>query len=221
MQVSKFNLALNITVLSMIALFLCGCATSDYVGSDYNSDNVQTVKTNEEFVFKTYSKKTDNAVVKMGISRSPVPEILALFVQVENLSYETPYTFRVEDLNLKTAEGSDIKFITTGNYLNIYQGQEASSMASMQTFGATIQNMSGVMGYNEYNQSIAQNNSQETNKSAFSRLETIGNSIAKHSIKVSSVISPRKSQYFYFFFEDLDEFPILVKYKNLSYSFKI
>ena len=65
MQASKFNLALNITVLIFSALFLCGCATSEYVGSDFDSSNVQTVKTNEDFVFKTYQKKSDNAIIKM------------------------------------------------------------------------------------------------------------------------------------------------------------
>ena len=204
--------------LSIILLGLCGCSTLSYVGEDYNQQNIQTVKTNEEFVFNVYKKTTDNANVKIGITRTPVPEILALYIQVENLSYETPYIFKVEDLNISNPD-RELQFITTSNYLNIYQTQEASSMSSM---GATLTNMTGMTSnYNEFNQSMVQNSSEQSNKSVFSKIEEIGNQISKHSIKYSSTISPRKSQYFYFFFEDLEKFPISVNYKNLNYQFTL
>ena len=198
--------------LSIILLVLCGCSTLSYVGEDYNQQNIQTVKTNEDFVFNVYKKSIDNANVKIGITRTPVPEILALYIQVENLSYETPYIFKVEDLNISNPD-RELQFITTSNYLNIYQTQEASSMAAMSSMGATLTNMTGMTSnYNEFNQSMVQNSSEQSNKSVFSKIEEIGNQISKHSIKYSSTISPRKSQYFYFFFEDLEKFP-KAKYK--------
>ena len=207
--------------LSIILLVLCGCSTLSYVGEDYNQQNIQTVKTNEEFVFNVYKKSIDNANVKIGITRTPVPEILALYIQVENLSYETPYIFKVEDLNISNPD-RELQFITTSNYLNIYQTQEASSMAAMSSMGATLTNMTGMTSnYNEFNQSMVQNSSEQSNKSVFSKIEEIGNQISKHSIKYSSTISPRKSQYFYFFFEDLEKFPISVNYKNLNYQFTL
>lgn len=207
--------------LFLFSIVLCGCSTLSYVGEDYNQQNIQTVKTNEDFVFNVYKKTTDNANVKIGITRTPVPEILALYIQVENLSYETPYIFKVEDLNISNPD-RELQFITTSNYLNIYQTQEASSMAAMSSMGATLTNMTGMTSnYNEFNQSMVQNSSEQSNKSVFSKIEEIGNQISKHSIKYSSTISPRKSQYFYFFFEDLEKFPISVNYKNLNYQFTL
>lgn len=192
-----------------------------YVGEDYSADNTQTVKTDEDLVFNVYKKTAENINLKIGISRTPVPEILALFVQVENLSYETPYIFLVEDLEISNPE-KHLQFITSNNYLSIWQNQEASSMAAMSSMGATFTTMSGMnANYNDFNQSMVQNSSEQSNKSAFSRMETVGNQILKHSIKHSATISPRRSQYFYFFFEDLDKYPISVKYKNLNYQFKL
>ena len=115
-----------------------------------------------------------------------------------------------------------MQFITTNNYLSIWQNQEAASISAMSAMGSNLANMTNMSAnFNEYNQTMLQNQSQETNKSAFSHLERIGNELSKHSIKVSSTISPRKSQYFYFFFEDLDEYPIYIEYKNLNYEFKL
>ena len=207
--------------LACVATFLSGCATLTYVGEDYSQNNLQTVKTTEDLVFNTYKKTTDNANIKIGITKTPVPEILALYVQVENLSYETPYVFKVEDLRLSNAQ-REIQFISSNNYLSIYNNQEASSMAAMSSMSHTITSMTGMnANFNEYNTSMMQNAAQQTNQSAFAHLEQIGNQISKHSIKHSSTISPRRSQYFYFFFEDLDSFPVYVKYKNLNYQFEL
>lgn len=208
-------------ILTFSLLCLNGCSTLSYVGDDYNQENIQTIKTDEEFVFNVYKKTTDNANIKIGITRTAVPEILALYVQVENLSYETPYIFKVEDLSMSNPD-KNLQFITSNNYLDIWQNQEASSMAAMSSMGATLTNMTGMTAnYNEFNQSMVQNSSEQSNQSAFSKLETIGNQILKHSIKYSATISPRRSQYFYFFFEDLDKYPIHVKYQDLSYQFQL
>ncbi len=212
---------IKLILLTLMMFLLSGCATLTYVGDDYNSNNTQTVKTNEDFIFNVYKKTNDNINVKMGISKTPVPEILALYIQIENLSYETPYIFKVEDLSMSNPDKT-LQFITSNNYLDIWQNQEASSMAAMSSMGATLTNMTGMnANYNEFNQTMVQNSSEQSNKSAFSRLETIGNQILKHSIKHSATISPRRSQYFYFFFEDLDKYPIIVQYKNLSYQFQL
>ena len=212
---------IKLLFLACTMFILSGCATLTYVGEDYNSNNTQTVKTNEDLIFNVYKKSNQNVNVKMGISKTPVPEILALFVQVENLSYETPYIFKVEDLSMSNPD-KNLQFITSNNYLDIWQNQEASSMAAMSSMGATLTNMTGMTAnYNEFNQSMVQNSSEQSNQSAFSKLETIGNQILKHSIKYSATISPRRSQYFYFFFEDLDKYPIHVKYQDLSYQFQL
>ena len=146
---------------------------------------------------------------------------MALYVQIENLSYETPYIFKVEDLHLSNNDTS-IQFITTNNYLNIYNNQEASSMAAMGAMSATLTNMTGMTAnMNEFNSTMMQNSAQQSSASAFSRLQVIGEQISKHSIQHSSTISPRRSQYFYFFFEDLDNFPIYVDYKGLKYQFNM
>jgi len=218
-NIKKF---VGLAVLSLMALFIGGCSTLDYVGEDYNVVNKQTVKTQEEFVFNVYKKSLSNANVKIGISKTPIAEILALYIQIENLSYDTPYVFKVEDLYLSDKSRA-LQFITSNNYLSIWQTQEASSMTQMSTLGSTIQNMTGMTGnnYNEINQATIQNVAQSTNESAYNRLETIGTKILKHSIKHSSTISPRKSQYYYFFFEDTQNFPLTVRYKGLNYQFNL
>ena len=217
----KIKKTLSIAALFMTMLLFSGCATLTYVGEDYAAENVQTVKTSEDLVFNVFKKTTDNANIKIGISRTPVPEILALYVQIENLSYETPYTFRVDDLRISNSDG-ELHFITSNNYLNIYQNQEASSMSALSNMGSAFTTMTGMnANYSEFNQSMVQNSAQETNKSAFSRIEEIGSQISKHSIKHSATISPRRSQYFYFFFEDKEIFPIEVNYKTLNYQFKL
>ena len=212
---------LKFLVLFLLAACLCGCTSLDYTGEDYESANIQTIKTYEDFIFKTYKKTDGNANIKIGISKTPIQEILALYVQIENLSYETPYTFKVENLRLYDSDG-EIQFITSNNYLSIYQSQESSAMNAMSAMGATFSNMAGMtMNYNEINQSVVQNASESSNKDAFSRMEQLGNQILKHTIRVSSVISPRKAQYYYFFFENKDNFPINVKYKSLNYQFNL
>jgi hypothetical protein len=199
----------------------CGCSTLNYVGEDYSEQNMTMVKTDEDLIFNTYKKTTENANIKMGITRTPVPEILSLYVQIENLSYDTPYVFKVEDLRLSDPM-HEIQFITSSNYLSIYQNQEASSITAMSSLGATLSNMTGMTTqYNEFNQSVAQTSAQESNRSAFARMEQVGNQIMRHTIKYSSTISPRRSQYFYSFFEDGDEFPITIKYKDLEYQFEL
>ena len=221
MKKNFVKIFLSFGFLACLSLILTGCATLSYTGEDYNESNIQTVKTNEDLVFNTYKKTLDNVNVKVGISKTPVPEILALYVQIENLSYETPYIFKVEDLRMSNNEKA-IQFITTNNYLNIYNNQEASSMAAMGAMSATLTNMTGMTAnMSEFNSTMMQNSAQESNKTAFSRLEVIGEQISKHSIQHSSTISPRRSQYFYFFFEDLNTFPVYVDYKGLKYQFNM
>ena len=220
-KIMKIKSIFCLAILSCFAMFFSGCATLSYVAEDYTSNNLQTVKTTEDLVFNTYKKTTGNVNVKMGISKTPVPEILALYVQVENLSYETPYVFKVEDLRI-SCDVREMQFITSENYLSIYNTQEASSMSAMSTMSHAITNMTGMTAnMTEFNTTMMQNSAQSANRSAFSHLEAIGNQISKHSIKHSSTISPRRSQYFYFFFEDLDSFPVYVKYKDLDYSFQL
>ena len=217
----NFKKVIGMAALCFIAFFIGGCSTLDYVGEDYNVSNKETIKTQEDFVFSVYKKSLANANVKIGISKTPIMEILALYVQIDNLSYETPYIFKVEDL-LLSDPNKQIQFITSNNYLSIWQNQEASSMSAMSGMGATLQNMTGMTAnYNEVNQTMLQNVAQESNQSAYNRLEVTGNKILKHSVKYSSTVSPRKSQYYYFFFEDPQKYPITVKYKGLTYQFNL
>ncbi len=199
---------------------LSGCSTLTYVGEDYVAENTQTVKTSEDFVFNVYKKSLGDVNVKVGVSKTTIIELLVLYIKFENYSYDNPYTFRVEDLRVSNSKGN-IPFITSNNYLSIWQNQEAASMSQMGAMGATLTTMTGMTANaNEFNQGMVQNSAQQSSSSAFGRMETIGNQILKHSIKLSSTINPRKSQYFYFFFEDTNE-EITVRYKNLVYKFKV
>ena len=207
-------------ILLFLPLFVCGCSTLTYVGDDYSCYNSSTVKTSENFVFNVYKKSIDDANIKIGISKTPIMEVFALYIQIDNYSYELPYLFKVEDLIL-SAKNVNIPFIPTANYLNIWQNQEAASMAQMGSMGAALTTMTGMMtNYNEINQGTMQNAAQQTTNSVFNGMEILGNQISAHSIKVSSLINPRRTRYFYFFFENPNE-EINVKYRNLDYKFKI
>lgn len=220
-KLKKIISALKLLSVILITLVACGCATLTYSGSDFDAKNIETVKTQEDFVFSVFQKPQENYNIKIGISKTPIVEILAIYVQVENLSYNVPYVFKVEDLHVKNPD-SEVHFITTQNYLNIWQTQEANSMSALSAMGNTFQTMSGMQAnYNDYNQTMVQNASEQTSRSAFSRLDTIGNQISKHSIKFSSTISPRKSQYFYFFIQDTDKFPLTITYKDLKWEFSL
>ncbi len=212
---------LKFLTLFLLSITLFGCSSLDYAGEDYKSENTQTIKTNEDFVFNTYKKSLNDVNVKVGISKTPVQELLVLYIQIENLNYNNPYTFKVDDLRVSDGDG-EIQFITSNNYLNIYQTQEASSMSSMSMVGANLTNMAGITSnYNEINQTMMQNTAQASNNDAYAKMEEFGNKILKHSIRVSSVISPRRAQYFYFFFQDREKSPINVRYKTLDYQFKL
>ena len=213
--------AIKFLVLFILSTMLFGCASLDYTGEDYKTENSQTIRTQEDFVFNTYKKSLGDVNVKIGITKSPIQEILVMYVQIENLNYENPYTFKVEDLRVHDELG-DIQFITSNNYLNIYQTQESSAMSAMSNMGATFSNMTGLTStYSEVNQAVVQNASGQASKDVYSKMETIGNSILKHSIRTSSSISPRRGQYFYFFFQDREKSPINVRYKTLNYQFKL
>lgn len=218
---NKLGSYFKLSLLFVFSLCLVGCATLSYVGDDYSPENTYTIKTNEEFLFNVYKKTIDNVNVKVGITRTSVAEILAIIVQVENMSYETPYTFKVSDLKVFDPE-KEIQFLSTNTYLSVWQTQEASSMSAVGSLGTTISTMTGLNGsYNEYNQAVVQNNNQQNAQTTIKRLDNLGNGISQHTVRSSSVIGPRKSQYYYFFFEDTNNFPIKVNYRDLSYQFNL
>jgi len=217
----KIKIFLTLAILFLSTIFFSGCATLSYVGEDSENVNILTVKTEENFVFDVCKKSLNNINASVGITKTSIPEILALYVQIENLSYETPYIFKVEDFYVSNSNGH-VPFISTSAYLNIWQTQEANSMSAMGQMSTALTAMTGISSnYNDFNQSVAQNSAQATTNSAFSQMEEIGNRILKHSVKHSAQISPRKSKYFYFFIEDKEIFPITVNYKNASYQFTL
>ena len=221
MDLKNLKRFFTLTVFFISTIFLTGCATLSYVGDDSDSVNIQTVKTEENFVFDVCKKSTNDINALIGITRTAVQEILVLYVQIENLSYETPFLFKVEDLKV-SSPNEEVRFLPPSTYLSVWQTQEANSMSAMGQMDATITTMTGIgSNYNDFNQSIAQNSAHSTTNSAFSLMQQTGDEILKHSVKFNSQISPRKSKYFYFFFEDKEQFPISVNYKNLSYQFTL
>ena len=54
---NKLKLLSNLIIIPCALLFLGGCATLSYVGNDYQETNVQTVKTQEDFIFAYNIKK--------------------------------------------------------------------------------------------------------------------------------------------------------------------
>lgn len=211
--------------LFISALSLTACSNLTYVGEDYDPKNSANILTNESFYFSTYLKRLEeeNVSFRIGMSKTPVPEALAIYVQVNNNS-PSEYVFSVKDLEISSANGIRAEIISPSNYLGAYQSSQAGAIASMSQMSGSFNNFATIANnYQHINQATPtmQTGANTDAQNSYKQISTVVEGVTKHMINNSAVIEPNQSKFFYIFISDPDNYPINIKYKGLSYEFML
>lgn len=219
----KTTLALGAVLIG--ALALSGCSTLSYVGDDYNAKNSAFIQTDEMFYFSTYNKtSTDEDIsMRVGVSKTPVPDILATYVQINNNSTTNDYVFYTKDFVI-SANNAPVELITSSNYLGAYQSSQAGALASMSQASSTIGNIANIANtYQRLNQTspVAESANVSSNDGAYKQISAVVEGISQHTINNAAVIKPKENKFFYIFIKDPAMYPIKVDYKDLTYSFMV
>lgn len=214
----------NIFIILLGAVFLCGCSTLSYSGDDFDKSNVKSITTNEMFYFSTYAKDfttKENGVIKIasGISKSAVNEILVAYFEVNNKS-DCDYTLSLSDIKIYT--GSKLaSLVSPENYIINYQGEQSELYVSTQSIAPTVSNMVNIAN-NYQNNGISQLAREQTASSASTRqLNEITTGIREHVLYTNSTIKPMEKKYYYLFIKDEEEYPVKIEYKGLQYVFDV
>ena len=207
------------------ALALGGCSTLSYVGDDYNAKNSAFIQTDEMFYFSTYNKtSTDEDIsMRVGVSKTPVPDVLVTYVQINNNSSTNDYVFYTKDFAI-SANNTPVELITSSNYLGAYQSSQAGALAAMSQASGTINNIANIANnYQRLNQTspIAEPSSVSADDGAYKQISAVVEGISRHTINNAAVISPKENKFFYIFVKDPGVYPVKIDYKDLSYSFMV
>ena len=207
------------------ALALGGCSTLSYVGEDYNAKNSAFIQTDEMFYFSTYNKTSadEDISMRVGISKTPVPDILATYVQINNNSTTNDYVFYTKDFVI-SANNTPVDLITSSNYLGAYQSSQAGALASMSQATSTIGNIANIANtYQRLNQTspVAESANVSSNDGAYKQISAVVEGISQHTINNAAVIKPKENKFFYIFIKDPGIYPIKIDYKDLTYSFMV
>ena len=207
------------------ALALGGCSTLSYVGDDYNAKNSAFIQTDEMFYFSTYNKtSTDEDIsIDVGVSKTPVPDVLVTYVQINNNSSTNDYVFYTKDFAI-SANNTPVELITSSNYLGAYQSSQAGALAAMSQASGTINNIANIANnYQRLNQTspIAEPSSVSADDGAYKQISAVVEGISRHTINNAAVISPKENKFFYIFVKDPGVYPVKIDYKDLSYSFMV
>ena len=222
-KIKKTSLMLCALTLGMLTL--SGCSTLSYVGEDYNAKNSALIQTDEMFYFSTYNKTSQSEEISMrvGISKTPVPDMLATYVQINNNSKTTDYVFYTKDFNM-SANDIPVDLISSSNYLGAYQSSQAGALASMSQASGALNNIANIANtYQRLNQTspIAETTNVSTNDGAYKQISAVVDGISQHTINTAAVVKPGENKFFYLFMRDPGVYPINVTYKDLSYSFMV
>ena len=208
------------TILSVcsLALFLTGCTSLNYVDEDYDETKAANIQTGEMFNISTYEKTSGNQTVKMGFSQTPHEGAMVLYIQIKNNS-DMLYRFNVEDLYVESPIG-EISFITPASYLEAYQNYEAQNYVGLMAAGTQLNSFANIQ--NPYRQTLTQPQTAMENQNKTPELKQLEQTIAgiqKHTTTTTGYINPYSEEYYYIFIRKPDEYPITVKYKDLTYKF--
>lgn len=219
----KTTLALGAVLIS--ALALSGCSTLSYVGEDFDAKNAALIQTDEMFYFSTYNKTSTNEDISMrvGVSKTPVPDILAAYVQINNNSSTNDYVFYTKDFAI-SASNTPVEIISSSNYLGAYQSSQAGALASMSQASSAIGNIANIANtYQRLNQTspVAESANVSSNDGAYKQISTVVEGISEHTINNAAVIKPKENKFFYIFIKDPGIYPIKIDYKDLTYSFMV
>ncbi len=224
--VNKFRKAtFMLGALALSALALGGCSTLSYVGDDFNAKNAAFIQTDEMFYFSTYNKTSTSEDISMrvGVSKTPVPGILATYVQINNNSTTNDYVFYTKDFAI-SANQTPVELITSSNYLGAYQSSQAGALASMSQASGALNNIANIANtYQRLNQTspVAETTNVSSDDGAYKQISAVVEGISEHTINNAAVVKPRENKFFYIFIKDPGIYPIKVDYKDLTYSFMV
>ena len=207
------------------ALALGGCSTLSYVGEDFDAKNSALIQTDEMFYFSTYNKTSANEDISMrvGVSKTPVPDVLATYVQINNNSATNDYVFYTKDFAI-SANNTPVELITSSNYLGAYQSSQAGALASMSQASGALNNIANIANtYQRLNQTspVAEPSNVSSDDGAYKQISAVVEGISKHTINNAAVVSPKENKFFYIFVKDPGVYPIKIDYKDLTYSFMV
>ncbi len=208
-------------VLLGSAFVLAGCTSLSYVGDDYNQTNTRTIQTSELFTFSTYTKNSESEDIDMriGVSKTPLPDALVVYVDIKNNSTAADYVFYLKDFLIK-AGNETLSPIPPSAYLNAYQSYETGTYNGLSniapTLGAFADIQNAYHNVNNVNSTVAKTNS---NNAVTSQIGSIVSGISNHTITSASVVKANGSNFFYVFLKDPSFLPIDITYKDLKYSF--
>ncbi len=214
-----------LSALLIGALALGGCATLSYVGEDFDAKNSAMIQTDEMFYFSTYNKTSQQEDISMrvGVSKTPVPDVLVAYVQINNNSNTNDYVFYTKDFVLSANE-TPVEIISSSNYLGAYQSSQAGALAAMSQVSGTLSSFATIANnYQRLNQTspTAEPSNVSTDDGAYKQISTVVEGISKHTINNAAVVAPRENRFFYMFLKDPGVYPIKADYKDLSYSFMV
>ncbi len=205
-----------------LVIFMSGCTSLDYVGEDTTDSaiKVSTITTKENFVLKTVKKTDGYADVSIGISQTPLEEILVLYIAIHNNLPDTNYKFDVSDIAVKSPKGT-MSFLQPNNFINAYANSQAVQYSNFMNAGTALGGFASLQ--NAYNQNSASNSYINSDNSGIqsetNELQATIKGIQNHTTTTYKFINPNSSDYFYIFMQTPDEYPITVDYKGLTYKF--
>jgi len=210
------------TVLTGCLVLLSGCTSLSYVGDDFDSKKTATIQTSELFTFSTYTKtsKEENIDMKLGVSKTPLPDALVVYVNIKNNSTAADYVFYLKDFVIKTGNET-LSPIQPSSYLNAYQSYETGTYNGLSNIAPTLGAFADIQNAyqnvnNMVNTASAKNN---VNNAATSQIGSIAKGISSHTISSAGVIKANGSDFYYIFLKDPGSLPIDITYKDLKYSF--
>lgn len=204
--------------LFSLSLLLIGCTTLTYVDDDWETIKKVNIQTDEMFSITAYEKYTDNLPVKMGISETVLENALLLYVEIKNTS-DSMYKFDIADFEVTSPIG-EVSIIPPIQYIEAYQNYEAANYTGLASASAQLNQFANIQ--NQYRKTEIPNDTRLDTKNIapeLAQLETTIRGIQAHTINSYKFISPKNTQYYYIFIRKPEEYPIVVKYKDLTYKF--
>lgn len=221
----KHNLIRNLFLTLVLAgsmFAFSGCTSLSYVGDDFNQSNSQTVQTNELFTFSTYTKKSEseNIDMKLGVSKTPLPDALVVYVNIKNNSTANDYVFYMKDFQMK-AGNETLSAISPSAYLNAYQSYETGTYNGLSNIAPTLGAFADIQNAYQNVNNVLNNTGTKTGSAnaVSSHIGSIVTGISNHTISTASVVRAGSSDFFYIFLKDPLFLPIDFTYKDLKYSF--
>lgn len=214
----KRNLAYALLMLSLI-FPLSGCTSLDYLDNDVQIEKISRIQTKEEFNLQVVEKSIGNVNIKAGVSETVLDSALVLYISVQNNSSES-FKFAIDDINVTSPIGEVTK-IPPSMYIDGFYTHEAANYIGLANAGASLGNFATFQNA-KYERTYASTRNNVETASVASEMDDIESTIKgiqKHTVSSYKFIEPNSSEYFYVFLRKPDEYPIVVKYKTLTYKF--